>query len=405
MPFSGSALNPNTFGAFGTGAKPIITGKDSLSGCDTPNLLHLTELYCNIIFHSMKDIIIKMYEVGDKLIPSRVKKLLAQYEYKLACLPGIYHDRNVHPAKGLSRGAVTISLDFEMAWAWQYAKNIKVDFIAKGLQEREQVPLILSKLEVLNIPATWATVGHLFLDRCSRGASGLAHHDLPRIPPFENKDWKFASGDWYQFDPCSSVKQDPAWYAPDLIEKILSSPSGQEIACHGFSHAGFGHYCPKNVARAELDACISAMSRFGIKTKSFVFPGNDEGNFEALAEKGFQYVRSFPKKYAKISLPVRRKDNGLWSVPVSTAISRGIRWTREERLARLKLFVDLAETTRLASHVWLHPSMPLSEIEEILIPFLLYCADKRDRGVLDIFTMEKMVQATETAFRKETAVI
>jgi len=339
-----------------------------------------------------------LYKKAYELLPSQVKKLLSLSEYKLACLPGIYYDRNVHPSKGLRRGAVTVSLDFEMAWAKQYSKDIKGDFVAIGLQEREQIPLILSKLEVLNFPATWATVGHLFLDRCSRGAGGLAHHDIPRVRPFEHNNWKFASGDWYQFDPCSSVEHAPAWYAPDLIEKILSSPSGQEIACHGFSHVGFGRYCPKNVAMAELDACISAMARFGLKPKTFVFPGNDEGNYEALAEKGFLYVRSFPKRYAKISLPVRRKNDGIWCVHVSTGISRGSRWTRDERLARLKLFVDIAEKSRLSAHFWLHPSMPLSEIKEIFIPFLLHCADKRDRGVLDIFTIEKMVQATESAY-------
>lgn len=340
----------------------------------------------------------KLFELGYALLPPKAKKLVALSEYKRACLPCIYHDRNVHPTKGLSRGAVTISLDFEMAWAWQYAKGIKMDAVAIGLQERKQVPLILSKFDELDIPATWATVGHLFLERCSRDASGLAHHELPRLPPFENEGWKFASGDWYQYDPCSSVKQAPAWYAPDLIEKILSSPSGQEVACHGFSHAGFGRNCPRNVALAELDACISAMARFGIKPKSFVFPGNDEGNFEALADKGFLIVRSFPKRYANISLPVRRKGDGLWCVHVSSAISRGgSRWTRDERLARLKLFVDMAEKNCLAAHIWLHPSLPTSDFEEILIPFLVYCADKRERGVLDIFTMEMLVHATETA--------
>ena len=341
-----------------------------------------------------------LYKKAYELLPSQVKKLLSLSEYKLACLPGIYYDRNVHPINGLSRGAVSISLDFEMAWGWQYARNI--DPVAKGLQEREQVPLILSKLEVLNFPATWAAVGHLFLDRCSRGAGGLAHHDMPRVRPFENKAWKFASGDWYQFDPCSSVKHAPAWYASDLIEKILSSRSGQEIACHGFSHVGFGRYCPKNVALAELDASISAMARFGIKPKTFVFPGNDEGNFEALAETGFLYLRSNQKWYSKISRPFRRMDDGLWCVPASTSICRGSRWTHGERLARLKLFVDIAEKTHLAMHVWMHPSMPLAEIEEILIPFLHYCADKRDRGVIDIFTIEQMVEATKSALLKST---
>ena len=346
----------------------------------------------------MKTIICELVEFGYPLLPSKAKKWIALSEYKMACVPNIHRDRNFHPPNGLSRGAVTISFDFEMAWAWQYSNDIKVNIVEQGLLERAQVPLILSKLEMINIPATWAIVGHLFLDRCSRNGSGLAHHDLPRLPYFKNKDWKFDSGDWYQFDPCSSVKQAPAWYAPDLIEKIISSPTGQEIACHGFSHAGFGSYCPRSVALAELDACISAMARFGIKPKSFVFPRNDEGNFEALAEKGFQIVRSFPKRYANISLPVRRKNDGLWYVPVSSALSRGgSRWTSDERLARLKLFVDMAEKTRLAAHIWLHPSLPISDIEKILVPFLVYCADKRERRVLDIFTMEKLVQATENA--------
>ena len=225
---------------------------------------------------------------------------------------------------------------------------------------------------------------------------------MPRIRPFKNNDWKFDSGDWYQFDPCSCVEHAPAWYAPDLIEKILSSQSGHEIACHGFSHMGFGRNCPKNVALAELDACISAMARFGIKPKTFVFPGNDEGNFEALAEKGFLYLRSNPKWYAKISLPIRRKDDRIWRVHMSSSICRGSRWTHGERLARLKLFVDIAEKTHLAMHVWMHPSMPLAEIEEILIPFLHYCADKRDRGVIDIFTIEQMVEATKSALLKST---
>ena len=342
----------------------------------------------------------KLFDAVYAMLPPTAKKMLALSRSKLAWLPYIYHDRTIHPPKGLRLGAVTISLDFEMAWAWQYAKDMTVDPVAMGLQERDQVPLTLSKFDELNIPTTWATVGHLFLDGCSRGANGLAHHDLPRIPPFETRYWKFSSGDWYQFDPCSTVGQAPAWYAPDLIEKILSSPVGHEIACHGFSHAGFGRYCPRNVALSELDACISAMARFGIKPKSFVFPGNDEGHFDALAEKGFSIVRWFPKGSAKISLPVRRKEDGIWCVHQSATISRGSNWTRDEHLARLKLCVDMAVRTRLASHVWLHPSLPPSEIDEVLTPFLVHCAGKRDQGVLDILTMEKLVQATETELSK-----
>lgn len=351
----------------------------------------------------MKVIVEKLFELGHALLPSKAKKFMALSGSRLATLPIVYHDRDVHPRKGLGRGAVTISLDFEMAWAWQYAKDVHVDCVAMGLQERRQVPLILSKFDELNIPATWATVGHLFLDRCSRDAGGLAHPDLPRIPPFETRSWKFASGDWYQFDPCSSVEEAPAWYAPDLIEKIVSSPSGHEVACHGFSHAAFGSHCPRHVAAGELNACISAMARFGIKPITFVFPGNVVGNFEALAEAGFRIVRSFPKRHAKISLPIRRKEDGIWCVHMSSTTYVGAGWTSQEHLSRLKRLVDMAERTRLAAHVWLHPSLPPAEIEEVLIPFLVYCAHKRDRGVLDIFTMEKLVRATEAALPDSSA--
>ena len=265
-----------------------------------------------------------------------------------------------------------------------------------GLVEREQVPMLLDGFAEYDFHATWATVGHLFLESCSCGPGGTAHPEMPRIPYFENEHWRFSEGDWYQFDPCTNVKRDPAWYGPDLIAMIQDSRVPHEIGCHSFSHPGFGPYCPPEVAAAELEACREAMRPFGLAPTTWVYPGNVEGNFATLAAGGVKVVRAFPDSFAHLSLPVKRED-GMWGLHVSSATSRGKGWSLGQRLDRLKRFVDEAVRTKLSAHVWLHPSLPRVDMEEILFPFLRYCAELRERGVLDILTMEELVAATQQA--------
>ena len=87
----------------------------------------------------------------------------------------------------------------------------------------------------------------------------------------------------------------------------------------------------------------------------------------------------------------------MWAVHVSSATSRGKGWTLAQRLERLNNFVDAAVRTKLAAHVWLHPSLPRTDMEEILFPFLRYCSGLREKGSLDILTMEELVAATGQA--------
>jgi Polysaccharide deacetylase len=331
--------------------------------------------------------------------PQPGRRMLSRLDYRLASIPFIYRVRGSHPDQGLQRGAVVFSLDFEMAWAWQYSKNTGEDFVAKGLHEREMTPRLIGAFEEYSLPATWATVGHLFLDSCQRGHDGLAHPDIVHPGHFENQFWTFQSGDWYQYDPCSNVRNDPAWYAPDLIGQILESRVKHEIACHSFSHISFGA-CSGEVAAAELDACFEAMRPYGLTPSTWVFPRHDEGNFKVLADHGFKIVRSFPRTWAKLTLPLLR-DDGMWGVHVSTAIDRGDRWPMEDRLLRLKTFADAAARSRMAAHIWFHPSLPRREMTDLLFPFLRYCADMRERGELDILTMEGLVEATATALGTE----
>ena len=349
----------------------------------------------------MKRFIASTYQKVYKVLPERGKVIASQLVSRLGRKPFVYFDPAVHPAERLTRGAVSFSIDFELAWAWQYARNLRESAVAMGLRERDQVPVILAELDRYGIPATWATVGHLFLERCGHDSHGLAHSEMPRLQHFESEFWRFQQGDWFQHDPCTNVKKDPAWYAPDLIEQILSSKTNHEIACHGFSHAGFGTYCPAEVATAEIDACLGVMQKFGVRPTSLVFPGNDAGHLSVIASRGFKAVRAFPHELAEISLPVRGKE-GLWMVHDSAAIDvEGKSWNLESRLQRLKDYVDTAAETRLAAHIWLHPSLPSNQMRGLLFPLLKYCNEMREKGLIGIYTMESLVAATAQLSRKE----
>jgi peptidoglycan/xylan/chitin deacetylase (PgdA/CDA1 family) len=334
-------------------------------------------------------------------LPRPAKRLGAFADYVLASRVRAYLDPSAHPAGGLKRGSVTLSLDFELAWGWQHSKATAMDFVAKGLHERQQVPKLVRLFEEYDTSTTWATVGHLFLERCARGPNGQAHDEIPSPTPLKAEDWIFASSDFFQFDPCTNVRQDPAWYAPDLIELILKSRTKHEIGCHGFSHGSLGPHCPPAVAAAEVQACVQAMAPFGLRPTTLVFPRHSAGNFDTLARNGVRIVRSFPLSWPNLSLPMPRAD-GMWGVHVSSALDRGEQWTPAQRLSRLCRLVDAAVQNRLNAHVWLHPSLSDMQMREALVPLVRYCAALRDRGKLDILTMEQLVTQTSASRESES---
>jgi peptidoglycan/xylan/chitin deacetylase (PgdA/CDA1 family) len=337
-----------------------------------------------------------------ELLPQRAKVFASEAVSKYLSAPSVYHNPAVHPSRGLSRGAVVFSVDFELAWGWVHAKNTSVaDAIGTGLRERAQVPSILAAMDEYMIPATWATVGHLFLDHCTRNGQGRAHAEMPRIPFFESEYYAYHSGDWFDADPCTDYKSDPAWYAPDLIEQVMAARAHHEIGCHSFAHESYRDWCPAEVAEAQIEACFQAMKPFGLVPRTWVFPGNEVGNFATLARKGIRSVRSFPVRAAQISLPIQRAD-GMWAIFDSSAVDlEGEGWHYAERLARLKRFVDAAAETKLAAHIWFHPSLPADQMHGLLFPLLKYCAEQREKGLIDVLTIDGLVDATSDALKKE----
>ncbi|MDN5345653.1 MAG: hypothetical protein PWQ73_150 [Petrotoga sp.] len=284
------------------------------------------------------------------------------------------------------KGIVVFSADFEMAWAFRFSKTISAKAIDKGLEERKNLPVLLTLFEKYNIPVTWATVGHLFLNSCLKNEVGLPHPNMPRPAYFENKNWRFNEGDWYMHDPCTNFKTDPAWYASDLIDKILSSPVGHEIGCHTFSHTDFTYRnCPKSLADAELDACIKLAEEKGIKLKSMVFPGGTLGNFETLKEKGIICYRK-PGKY-HIDIPHIDKY-GLVAIPSSLGLDKDpYGWPKEFHLKMIRNYLEKTAKYKMVCHFWFHPSMDQWYLENVMPEILKMVAEYENSSEIQVKTM------------------
>lgn len=128
-------------------------------------------------------------------------------------------------------------------------------------------------------------MGHLFLDSCQK-KDGIAHKEIIR------PKYKWFPFDWFSFDPCTNIYQDPFWYGKDIVEKVKKCEVPQEIASHFFSHIIFGDMgCSFEAAKSDIEECIKLAQKINIKLETFIFPRNSIGHLEILKEKGFKCYR------------------------------------------------------------------------------------------------------------------
>jgi peptidoglycan/xylan/chitin deacetylase (PgdA/CDA1 family) len=201
----------------------------------------------------------------------------------------------------LDKGIFMLSIDTELAWGGVHNRSFRT---RKELykRSREVVDDLLALLERYSIRATWAVVGHLFLDRC-RPMDGVKHPEIvrPKYPWFK--------GDWFEEDPCSDLGTKPFWYGRDIVEKLLNCKVPQEVACHGFSHMIIGTQgCSREAFASELAACKLAARHFGVELRSFVYPRNAIAHVDVLAKYGYVAYRGVNKKWfirlpAKLQIP------------------------------------------------------------------------------------------------------
>ncbi len=323
-----------------------------------------------------------------------------------------------------SRGIMVTSIDLELAWG-TFRKEwyrIHEDVLLRG---RELVEDLLQLFERHTIPATWAIVGHLFLESCSRQGA-VAHPEIPRTTPA----W-LRGKDWFSHDPCTDRSRAPLWYGPDLIEKILRCPVPQEIASHSFSHVDFTEdSCRPEVVRAELAACLEEAGRHGVTVRSFVFPQDHSGHLDLLREAGFAVYRGptaslfqqvHPRWVGRLmhflddlfAWPAgdvwpREALPGLWELPGSMmyGFTFGVRrWIPiRARVRKAKQGIERAIRDRKIFHFWFHPETLGYQDRELFEGFedIYAYADRRRReGALEIVTMQEAV-ARCTGSRRES---
>jgi peptidoglycan/xylan/chitin deacetylase (PgdA/CDA1 family) len=295
---------------------------------------------------------------------------------------------------------MVISVDFEMAWAWRYSKTL-ADAVATGLRERENVPILLDVFDNYGIRATWATVGHLFLERCTK-KNGYAHPELRRIPHFKDH-WHFKTGDWYDHDPCTTLQNAPAWYGADLIDRILEAKVNHEVGSHTFSHLNCrDRICPPAVMEDEIALCCRLAGEKGLRLKSMVFPGGTNGNYAVLKKYGFTNYRYNDPDW-DMFYP-ERDTCGLWRLPSSESIGTdSFNWSLSYRLDRMQRNIDKAIQERTVFHMWFHPSLDRALAEKLLPEILAYAKQRIENGDLWCTTMGDLAQFCEQPFAEQSS--
>lgn len=316
-------------------------------------------------------------------------------------------------------GSVVLSLDAELGWGFHDRRELPEAHIRSG--HRAWVYLC-NTLDRLNIPATWAITGHLFLDSCQSN-----HRDHPA----GRRCCKRGS---------SSLNSQEIWFATDLIRAVRSTDVDHEIASHGFTHVHFEHErMDEEFAAREISASVEIAAEQNIELSSFVFPVNRIDHRQLLAESGFTCYRGTTPRNSsggtirrrlekltsgtvgKPAPPViepRVDEYGLVNIPASLylfsfeGIARSVLASlhRDPIVEQAISGIDKATETDGVFHLWFHPhNLRTSRDFERLETILAYLHRRRMEDGLHIETMadiaERVTSHTSGTSDSETATL
>lgn len=288
-------------------------------------------------------------------------------------------------------GSIVISIDAELAWGFHDLDTLPQRRINGA---RTAWYRLLDLFDQFEVPATWAIVGHLLLDRCD------GEHRAHPAPP-----------NWFGRDPGGDATSQPNWFGRDLIEAIRTATVDHEIGCHSFSHVEFGApETKRELAAAELRESVAAAASLGISLRSFIFPRNNVGHRNVLAEHGFTCYRgSAPRridhtplrpavKLAGVTPPIVTPsidEYGLVNIPPSLdlygfeGIARSIteRTIGDPIVRQSRRGIEKAADSDGIFHMWLHPNNLTEEVDFKRLQQVLAHLDRR-RGDLTFETME-----------------
>ena len=296
-------------------------------------------------------------------------------------------------------GSVVISVDAELAWGYH-----DYDSLPEGRLEaaRPGWSRLADLFERYELPATWAVVGHLFLESCDR-----THADHP------------APDSWFDWERGGDGSRPELRFAPELVDDLVRSEVDHDIGCHTFSHVEFGgSETTRELARAEVQACVRAARERGIEPRSFVFPRNSVGHRAVLADGPircyrdgsgatpggvFQPVRKLSRATLGDEFLVRpqRDEYGLVNVPRSLYLFgfedpfRALfePFLGDPILRMVRLGLDQAEREDGIFHLSLHPNDLTSERKvERIEAVVSTIAHRRRRSGIEVETMRDVAE-------------
>lgn len=309
---------------------------------------------------------------------------------------------------GPATGAVVLSLDAELAWGFHDLDPMpteRVEVARNGWWE------CLSLFDEFGIPATWSIVGNVFLDgtRMSSDGGVVTQANGPETAPKN-------------------------WFGPDLIRAVQNAEVGHEIGCHTFLHLEFGDATTtRQAAAAELRESVRVANEWNIDFDSFVFPRNNVGHRELLAEFDFRCYRgtaptlryeghAFEPLAKLVSMSVGRNppplvtpridEFGLVNVPASLFLfslvglpNRILSEINADPVVQTaKRGIDAAASSGGILHLWLHPNN-LTDAAAIgrMRAICDYLAKTAEETSLEILTMREVAERTLTAEANERA--
>ncbi len=309
------------------------------------------------------------------------KSLLSKANFALGRNPKVWNQKDARAFLPDGKQAVlTITADFELAWAPRYDHSVTDAYafaMTLAKQERRNVPGILKACDTFGVPITWATVGHLFLEACSP-QDGHKHPEIAAVPAYQGPHWNFQGTDWFEYDPCTSLREAPEWYAPDLIQQISSASARHEIGCHTFSHIDCREaVCPPELFKSELKACRKLAEAEGVNLQSFVHPGLTVGHIDILEQEGFTSFQTDPGNI--LGLP-KRRGSRIWELYRTAELEYRPEWGRAYHVQRFRAIVDRAIRSNTVCNFWFHPSFSPRVVEEVL-PGLFQHIDQRREDI------------------------
>ncbi len=294
-------------------------------------------------------------------------------------------------------GSVVISLDAELGWGFHDLEPAPTDRVEAGRRGWE---VMLELCAEYDVPATWAVVGHLMLESCDG-----RHADHP------------APEGWFARERGEWTDREDLRFCPDLVRAILDADVDHEFASHSFSHVLFGRpETDRELAAAELERSVELAREWNQAVDSFIYPRNDVGHRDLLAEYGIgayrgrspthdgirgifdstlrdrsMIVEPTVDEYGLVNVPAslflfgfegpaRTVAESVWSDPMVVLARRGI---------------DEAVDADGVFHMWLHPNnLTRGRDDERMRAILSYLDRRRAETDLTVETMADVARRT-----------